>query len=120
MRARANLVAIVLLYCGLAACDEVLGTEEGNNSPPDVDGSGTSGAGGAGGAGAASGTSGTSGTGSTSSRSGTEFVSAGQQSASANYRMVFTLGQPTQNQGKSTSTSYRLQGGLIGANGSLP
>jgi hypothetical protein len=34
--------------------------------------------------------------------------------------MVFTFGQPTQNQGKTTSPGYRMQGGLIGANGSLP
>ena len=46
--------------------------------------------------------------------------SAGDVSKSANYKMVFTLGQPTQNQGKSTSPAYRIQGGVIGANGSLP
>jgi len=51
---------------------------------------------------------------------GTETVSAGERSASASYRMVFTLGQPTQNQGAATSPNYRLQGGLQGANGSLP
>ncbi|XXX80387.1 hypothetical protein WMF30_16610 [Sorangium sp. So ce134] len=40
--------------------------------------------------------------------------------SSPSYRMVFTLGQPTQNQGKTTSPGYRMQGGLVGANGSLP
>jgi hypothetical protein len=34
--------------------------------------------------------------------------------------MIYTLGQPTQNQDRSSSKSYVLQGGLVGANGSLP
>ncbi len=51
---------------------------------------------------------------------GTETVSAGQRSSSPGYTMVFTFGQPTQNQGKTTSPGYRMQGGLQGANGSLP
>ena len=49
-----------------------------------------------------------------------DVVSAGKVVRSPSYRMVFTLGQPTQNQGKTTSPSYRMQGGLVGANGSLP
>jgi hypothetical protein len=49
-----------------------------------------------------------------------QMVNAGESAHSAHYRAVYTLGQPTQNQGKSTSTSYRVQGGLIGANGSVP
>ncbi|MDI3291903.1 hypothetical protein [Polyangium sp. 15x6] len=51
---------------------------------------------------------------------GNETVSAGDVMRSPRYKMVFTLGQPTQNQSKTTSPSYRMQGGLIGANGSLP
>lgn len=50
----------------------------------------------------------------------TEFVNAGDTSRSPHFKAVFTLGQPSQNQDKSTSPSYRAQGGLIGANGSLP
>lgn len=50
----------------------------------------------------------------------TETVSAGDVASSPSYRMVFTFGQPTQNQGKTTSPGYRMQGGLIGAHGSLP
>jgi len=50
----------------------------------------------------------------------TETVTAGEVCKSPSYKMVFTMGQPTQNQEKTTSTSYRLQGGLVGANGSLP
>jgi hypothetical protein len=50
----------------------------------------------------------------------TDTVSAGNTARSPSYRMVFTLGQPTQNQGKTTSPRYRMQGGLVGANGSLP
>ncbi|WP_437783902.1 hypothetical protein [Sorangium sp. So ce1097] len=53
-------------------------------------------------------------------RTASDVVSAGQVVRSPSYRMVFTLGQPTQNQGKTTSPSYRMQGGLVGANGSLP
>jgi len=49
-----------------------------------------------------------------------ETVSAGEVSKSPKYKMVYTLGQPTQNQGKSTSPAHRLQGGVIGATGSLP
>jgi hypothetical protein len=49
-----------------------------------------------------------------------EVVSAGRLVKSRNYSMVFTLGQPSQNQGKMTSPRYRMQGGLVGANGSLP
>jgi hypothetical protein len=49
----------------------------------------------------------------------TDFVSAGGLAKSANFKMVFTLGQSTQNQGRTKSTNYTMQGGLIGATGSL-
>lgn len=48
------------------------------------------------------------------------FVSAGGICESKGYRMVFTFGQSTTNQNGSTSPSYRLQGGLVGATGSKP
>jgi hypothetical protein len=51
---------------------------------------------------------------------GTDFVSSGERATSPSYKMVFTLGQSTQNQGKTTSRGYRMQGGLQGTNGSLP
>jgi hypothetical protein len=50
----------------------------------------------------------------------TQMVNAGETGQSPHFRAVYTLGQPTQNQGATTSPSYRVQGGLIGANGSLP
>jgi hypothetical protein len=50
----------------------------------------------------------------------TQLVSAGDVCTSPGYKMIFTLGQPTQNQSRTTSPSYQMQGGLIGANGSLP
>lgn len=50
----------------------------------------------------------------------TEAVSAGERAKSTHYSVVYTFGQPTQNQDKATSPSYRAQGGLVGANGSLP
>ncbi len=49
---------------------------------------------------------------------GSAFVNAGGQAKSANYRMVFTLGQSTVNQGPTSSANYRLHGGLVGATGS--
>ena len=49
-----------------------------------------------------------------------DVVSAGDRAESPHFTAVFTFGQPTQNQNKSTSPHYRAQGGLIGANGSLP
>ncbi len=82
---------------------------------------GQAGAGGDGGAGGAGG--GQGGGGGTVASHGppaTETVSAGQVSKNGSYTMVFTFGQPTQNQGTSTSPGHRLQGGLVGANGSLP
>jgi hypothetical protein len=50
----------------------------------------------------------------------TQLVNSGDVCKSPGYKMVFTLGQPTQNQSKTTSPGYRMQGGLIGANGTLP
>jgi hypothetical protein len=45
-------------------------------------------------------------------------VSAGEVSKSPKYKLVFTLGQPSLQQGTATSPSYRAQGGLSGVNGS--
>jgi hypothetical protein len=58
--------------------------------------------------------------GATNPPSATQTVGAGQTATSQNYKMVFTFGQPTTNQDKSTSTNRRLRGGLQGANGSGP
>lgn len=51
---------------------------------------------------------------------GTELVSAGLYATSTNFKMSFTLGQPTPSQETMRSTNFRMQGGLQGANGSLP
>ncbi len=50
---------------------------------------------------------------------GSELVNAGEVCESQGYRLVYTLGQPTTNQETMTSTGYRLQGGFVGATGSL-
>jgi hypothetical protein len=50
----------------------------------------------------------------------TEVVSAGGVMQGAGYRMVFTLGQPTPAQTGMSSSHHRLQGGIVGATGSLP
>lgn len=52
--------------------------------------------------------------------SATSLVNAGEVSTSPKFKLVWTLGQSSQNQSKMTSSGYRLQGGLSGANGSLP
>lgn len=49
-----------------------------------------------------------------------QIVSAGERSTSGSYVLVFTVGQPSQLQSVHESGSYRLRGGLIGANGSPP
>ena len=49
-----------------------------------------------------------------------QIVSAGTRTASRSYTLVHTLGQPSPLQSTHQSTSYRLQGGLVGANGSPP
>lgn len=49
-----------------------------------------------------------------------EIVAGGDVVKSSKYKMVYTFGQPTQNQQKITSSGYRIQGGLIGATESLP
>jgi hypothetical protein len=91
------------------------GRASGTGGTASVSGSGGSGAAGGGG-----GTGGAGGSPPPNGPPGVALVNAGNRVSSANYSMVFTLGQSTQNQGATTSRSYRMQGGLIGANGSLP
>src|SRR5262245_44094583 len=90
------------------------GTETSSQSTGSSSSSSGSGMGGGGGMGGAGGGSAAHGP------PATDFVSAGEVSKSPSYKLVFTFGQSTQNQEKTTSPSYRLQGGLVGANGSLP
>ncbi|AKT36547.1 uncharacterized protein CMC5_006650 [Chondromyces crocatus] len=47
---------------------------------------------------------------------GTEVVSAAGVATSSSYRLIFTVGQSTQNQNQMTSNRFRLNGGVIGAN----
>lgn len=84
--------------------------------------SSSSGGGGAGGGGGGAGGSGGAGGGSSADNGvqATETVSGGTLTKSPNYRMISTFGQPTQNQGKTTSPGYKMQGGLIGANAGSP
>ncbi len=49
-----------------------------------------------------------------------QLVSSGQVMSGSRFRMVYTLGQPTQLQSTHSSINYTMQGGLIGANGSPP
>jgi hypothetical protein len=49
-----------------------------------------------------------------------QLVSAGERTASRNYTLVYTFGQPSSLQSTHQSSNYSIQGGLIGANGSPP
>jgi hypothetical protein len=51
---------------------------------------------------------------------GTGFVSAGVVATNGKFKLVYTVGQSTQNQETMTSPGLRLQGGVIGANEGLP
>ncbi|MBZ5713761.1 hypothetical protein [Nannocystis pusilla] len=53
-------------------------------------------------------------------RTVSQTVNAGHLVQSPNFRLVFTMGQPTQNQGTTSSPNFKLRGGLVGANGSPP
>ncbi|MBK8255392.1 MAG: hypothetical protein IPK82_22375 [Polyangiaceae bacterium] len=50
---------------------------------------------------------------------GSNFVNAGGYAKSANFKMAFSLGQSTQNQNRSKSSNFTMQGGVIGATGSF-
>jgi hypothetical protein len=45
----------------------------------------------------------------------TEIVNGGTVAANAKYKVVYTLGQPTPNQGPATGPNHRDNGGLVGA-----
>ncbi|MBK9263693.1 MAG: hypothetical protein IPM54_28305 [Polyangiaceae bacterium] len=84
---------------------------------------GQGGAGGGGGAGGEAGQGGQGGQGGAMQSHGPgsqAFVNAGEVSKSPGYKLVWTMGQSTQNQSTMSSDGYRLQGGLIGATGSKP
>ncbi len=49
-----------------------------------------------------------------------QLVSSGERTASDNYTLVYTFGQPSQLQSSHDSANYHIRGGLIGANGSPP
>lgn len=49
-----------------------------------------------------------------------QLVGSGERMSSPSYQMESTLGQPSQLQSTHTSANYRLQGGIVGANGSPP
>jgi hypothetical protein len=47
--------------------------------------------------------------------SATELVSSGNYAKNGKYKLFFTVGQSTPNQGVSTSEGQRVNGGLVGA-----
>jgi hypothetical protein len=131
--AGAALAAVLALGCGGGGKQNTVGSASGSGGTTAASGTGgtttasgtggtttASGTGGTGGATASSSSSSSSSSGSPHGPAATETVNAGTRAVSGSYVMVFTLGQPTQNQNRTSSQSYVLQGGLVGANGSLP
>ena len=110
---------VLVVPCCAPACS---GDESVSTNPTTTGTGATGAAGGAGGAGAGGAAAqGCGGFGAAPSGPvAADIVNAGTSVSSANYRLVFTFGQSTQNQGKTTSPNYRIQGGPIGAQGSLP
>ena len=47
--------------------------------------------------------------------SANELVSGGTVASNGKYKVIYTVGQPTPNQGVSTGKDQRLNGGLVGA-----
>jgi hypothetical protein len=45
----------------------------------------------------------------------TEMVGAGTVASNSKYKVVYTLGQASPNQGPQTNANYQLNGGLVGA-----
>lgn len=109
----ARICAILIL--GVGAGWIGCGGDENPLTPP-----GAGGAGGAGGTGGMTTSSGGGGIVPSFGPPGSDFVSSGKVLPNSRYRLVFTVGQSTQNQGKMTNSRYRLQGGVIGVNESLP
>jgi hypothetical protein len=116
--AAAVLVVATATGCGGGGETDATSTGRDPTSTSSSTGTGAGGAGGEAGAGGGGGAGGQGGGTSDVGVQATETVSGGEVSKSPNYKMVFTFGQPTQNQGTTTSPSYRVQGGLIGATGS--
>lgn len=101
------LAGAVLGILALSACGTALNT------------SGTGGNGGEAGSGGAGGHEGTGGAASArSGHPGAALVSAAVTGESESYRMIYVLGQSSQNQTKTTSESFRQRGGVLGATGS--
>lgn len=119
MRFASLIAAVLFVGCDNEIRYETIGTGSGGGGQ-----GGSAGQGGAGGSGGAGGQGGQGGEGGgTVSEHGPaakDMVGAGKVTTSTNFRLVWTMGQSTQNQSKMSTTKYRLQGGLVGANGSVP
>ncbi len=128
--ASAILGAIVVLAMAGPGCDGGDPTGQGGTGASTTSNTGGKGGDGGsggdtGGAGGTTNTGGNGGTGGTGGTGGgtvqdngvqaTDLVSCGGTAKSANFSMVFTLGQSTQNQGLTKSANFQMQGGLIGA-----
>lgn len=122
---RGGLLASVLAAVLLLACSDGGSTSSSSGTSSSQGGSGGGGGqggtgGGSGGAGGQGGDGGQGGSMMSHGPAAQDIVSSGEVSKSPSYKLVWTLGQSTQNQSKMSSAGYRLQGGLVGANGSVP
>lgn len=128
-KSRERLLGILLSLCAVFSA----GCEDAETGPSGSGGTGasttsTSGSGGEAGQGGNGGSGGVAGQGGTGGQGGAspvaespptaEWVSSGGVAKSEKFKMVFTMGQPSMSVEGSKSSSYRIQGGLVGANGS--
>ncbi len=108
---------IVVVAVASPGCSCGSDTEANTTGPPATSSSSGGGEGGGGGQGGGGGGQG-GGTAADLGTPGMDIVSAGDTVKSPNFTMIFTFGQSTQNQGRTTSPGYQMQGGVIGATGS--
>ena len=108
---------IVVVAMATPGCSCGSDTDAATTGPPGTtsssSGGGQGGAGGQGGSGGQGG-----GMAADNGVPGMDIVTAGDTVKSPNYTMIFSFGQSTQNQERTTSPGYQMQGGLIGATGS--
>ena len=121
---RCTCLLAVMLFLGCGPQVEIETTGSGSGSGGRGGSAGQGGAGGSGGTGGLGGEGGGGGSGGGSVENhgpgAKDMVSSGKVTTSANYKLVWTMGQSTQNQSQMSTAKYRLQGGLVGANGSVP
>ncbi len=115
--ASATITIVAAGFALFVGCDSA-GEATPPPTPPTSTASGGSGQGGTTGQGGGGGAGGSNvGGGPASGLAASETVSAGQVVSDSQYKMIFTLGQPTLHQGKAESTDYEYRGGVAATQG---